>query len=224
MIRFVDLNNLTPFDPIGKAKEFQDRIISENVEFNKLWKNVDRTERASFIFKTDLMGLLKWEELLNITDVSKLSFEERVKQVYIEWNKRVIWTERSLEGYLDDLLGRDKYYFKLYYDEYGFYINVYVSKKFNLIKLYDNLREIIPANLTIKIEITEFNRILLKDKTNTYITKLYKCNEVPSGRIYSEAYRGKKFVDVVNVKNDSSVKVNRTYKTNEIKSGGVANK
>lgn len=66
--------------------------------------------------------------------------------------------------------------------------------------------------------------IVLKDKTDTYKTKYWMVNEIPSGRAPREAYRGKKFSDVVKVPNKSSVRNNRRVRVNEVKSGGVVNK
>lgn len=195
MIRNVNLNLLTPYDPIGKAREFQERIESENIEFNKLWKNIDRVDRASFIFKTDIVGLIKWEELLSIRDVSNLSFEDRVKNVYIEWNRRVIWTERSLKGYLDDLIGVGRYTVEIKYNEYAYVLEVAVSDRdVDLEILGTYLRRIIPANLGIELRLGYNSEVLLNSSSGDLLRKAIICGQIICGnypnRVYSgDAYR-----------------------------------
>lgn len=221
MNRIVDLNLWTPNHPIGKAEEFKERINTENIEFNKLWLNVDRIENASFIFKADIVGIKKWEELLKIYNTKDLSLEERRKQVYIEWNKRVIWTERSFRQYLDIVLGVDRYSLEINYNEYGIVISVNTDENTNISRFYTDIREIIPANLEIEYRIVINGVFFYRDKADVYLNRLWYTKEAKCGTIYKQQFVGKKYQDTIRLSNNNREIKNRMFKTNEIKTGGV---
>ena len=62
--RIVDLAQWTPYNTVGKAPEFSERILSENEEFNLLWKNSETVFNGSFIFYANNDELKRWENLL----------------------------------------------------------------------------------------------------------------------------------------------------------------
>lgn len=155
MKRNVDLALWAPWDVIGKAREFDARVKSENKEFNLLWAELERVQNAAFIFKTNSKTIKYWEEMLGISPSKDASLSDRQRKVYIEWNKRVKWTHRTFLKWLDVYLGKDNYKLSLDYDKYGIEIDVTVkgSLYFDLDDLGRQVRDIIPANLTQFIRI-----------------------------------------------------------------------
>ena len=155
MKRNVDLALWAPWDVIGKAREFDARVKSENKEFNLLWAELERVQNAAFIFKTNSKTIKYWEEMLGISPSKDVSLIDRQRKVYIEWNKRVKWTHRTFLKWLDVYLGKDNYKFSLDYDKYGIELDVIIkgSLYFDLEDLQRQVRDIIPANLTQFIRI-----------------------------------------------------------------------
>lgn len=155
MKRNVDLSLWAPWDVIGKAREFDARVKSENKEFNLLWVELERVQNAAFIFKTNSKTIKYWEEMLGISPRKDASLSDRQRKVYIEWNKRVKWTHRTFLKWLDVYLGKDNYKLSLDYDKYGIEIDVIIkgSLYFDLDDLGRQVRDIIPANLTQFIRI-----------------------------------------------------------------------
>ena len=155
MKRNVDLALWAPWDVIGKARESDARVKSENKEFNLLWAELERVQNAAFIFKTNSKTIKYWEEMLGISPSKDASLSDRQRKVYIEWNKRVKWTHRTFLKWLDVYLGKDNYKLSLDYDGYGIEIDVTVkgSLYFDLDDLGRQVRDIIPANLTQFIRI-----------------------------------------------------------------------
>lgn len=155
MKRNVDLALWAPWDVIGKAREFDARVKSENKEFNLLWAELERVQNAAFIFKTNSKTIKYWEEMLGISPSKDASLSDRQRKVYIEWNKRVKWTHRTFLKWLDVYLGKDNYKLSLDYDKYGIEIDVIVRESlyFELDDLQRQVRDIIPANLTQFIRI-----------------------------------------------------------------------
>lgn len=155
MKRNVDLSLWAPWDVIGKAREFDARVKSENKEFNLLWVELERVQNAAFIFKTNSKTIKYWEEMLGISPRKDASLSDRQRKVYIEWNKRVKWTHRTFLKWLDVYLGKGNYKLSLDYDKYGIEIDVIVKESlyFDLDDLGRQVRDIIPANLTQFIRI-----------------------------------------------------------------------
>ena len=155
MKRNVDLALWAPWDVIGKAREFDARVKSENKEFNLLWAELERVQNAAFIFKTNSKTIKYWEEMLGVSPSKDASLSGRQRKVYIEWNKRVKWTHRTFLKWLDVYLGKDNYKLSLDYDKYGIEIDVIVRESlyFELDDLQRQVRDIIPANLTQFIRI-----------------------------------------------------------------------
>ena len=155
MKRNVDLALWAPWEVIGKAREFDARVKSENKEFNLLWAELERVQNAAFIFKTNSKTIKYWEEMLGISPSKDASLSGRQRKVYIEWNKRVKWTHRTFLKWLDVYLGKDNYKLSLDYDKYGIEIDVIVRESlyFELDDLQRQVRDIIPANLTQFIRI-----------------------------------------------------------------------
>lgn len=155
MKRNVDLALWAPWDVIGKAREFDARVKSENKEFNLLWAELERVQNAAFIFKTNSKTIKYWEEMLGISPRKDASLSDRQRKVYIEWNKRVKWTHRTFLKWLDVYLGKGNYKLSLDYDKYGIEIDVTIKESlyFDLDDLRRQVRDIIPANLTQFIRI-----------------------------------------------------------------------
>ena len=165
MKRNVDLALWAPWDVIGKAREFDARVKSENKEFNLLWAELERVQNAAFIFKTNSKTIKYWEEMLGVSPSKDASLSDRQRKVYIEWNKRVKWTHMTFLQWLDVYLGKDNYKLSLDYDKYGIEIDVIVKESlyFDLDDLGRQVRDIIPANLT------QFIRIkFIRDQTIYY--------------------------------------------------------
>lgn len=74
---------------------------------------------------------------------------------------------------------------------------------------YEVVQAIKAAGVRIVCEIRYTESLIYKDKTDTYKTKYWLVNEVPCGRVPQQAYKGKKFVDTVNLWNTSNIKHNR---------------
>lgn len=155
MKRNVDLALWSPWEVIGKAREFDARVKSENKEFNLLWAELERVQNAAFIFKTNSKTVKYWEEMLGISPSKDASLSDRQRKVYIEWNKKVKWTHRTFLKWLDVYLGKDNYKLSLDYDKYGIEIDVTIKESlyFDLDDLGRQVRDIIPANLTQFIRI-----------------------------------------------------------------------
>lgn len=159
MSRFVDLNIYLP-QVIGDAKEIKSIMDSENIEFNKLWEVMELVHDNQFIITADLETLKWYERVLKITPCGDL--EQRRKIILFEWNRKVLYTDRSLRQMLDELLSKHKYKMTIEHNDYNFDFKLHFEDgDISEFEIYDMLRDIIPANLTISFEVVFYKKVVV---------------------------------------------------------------
>lgn len=168
MLRKIDLNMYLP-QVIGDAKEIKAIMDTENIEFNKVCQVMERIHNNQFILTADEETLSWYEKVLLITPSDDL--EKRRKKVLIEWNRKVLYTDRSLREILDELISKHKYKMTIHYDKYDLQLQLHFEDgEMNEYELYDLLRVLAPANLTLSIEVIFYKRVNVK---SYYADNLY---------------------------------------------------
>ena len=190
MYREVDLQKYVPWNVIGKSKEFIELFKVLEGEITGAWEEISWVREASFIFTTDPRSIEFWENFLDLE--SKGTLEERQRAVFIEWNKRAIWTDRSLRQWLDLKLGKGKYEIKFNYNDYNFILDIYTSTDVDLRPLTLELREIIPANLGFSFIITMHYVLELTTRQGDHSWPLWKCGEHKTGMLPRPIFRGER--------------------------------
>lgn len=207
--RDVDVGEHLPQDIIGKGAEFTLLREISNAEFKKLWETANRVIENMFIQKSDDMGIDKYIQLIDLEIGGSL--EEKRKQVFLEWNRQTIWTHRTLEQYLDLALGKGFYEITLYYDEYGIWIDVTISRSFDLDKIYYVLRaEILPANLDIQLRLNFKADLILESQLGDYTYPQFLCGLHDTGTIPRIRWEGQAAVIDVNL--DTAIDDAKNYK------------
>ena len=110
-MRKVDLNSYLP-QVIGDAKEIIEMNRVEDIELTDIWKEADRNFWNRWILTSDERGLERYESLLQLEPEG--SIDQRRRTAWYEWNKYIIYTDRSVRALLDGLLGADGYACLLY--------------------------------------------------------------------------------------------------------------
>lgn len=190
MRRSVDLQKYVPWDVIGKSREFQELFNTENIAFDEAWEEANVSRDSSFIFTTDPKTIGIWEGFLDLEGTGTL--EERQRAVFVEWNKRAIWTDRSLRRWLDFRLGPGTYETVYKYNDYELILDIYTSAEADLRSLTMELREIIPANLGFSFIITMHYVLELTTRQGDYSWPLWKCGEHKTGMLPRPIFRGER--------------------------------
>ena len=156
MSNFKDVNlynNLPDF--MQQYKEIQAIFNIENVDLTKLWNEIRRSFNNSFIFSTDVLGISKFEKMMNIYPKATDNLKDRQLRVYIKWNATLPYTWRWLEEFLITYYQNveTKAIPILFNDKYELNIKLEKQKEFDNFdySVYGELRPIIPANLGLKI-------------------------------------------------------------------------
>ena len=152
--REVDVGVHIPQDIIGKGYEFTQIRINENIELSNLWARLNKIMENLYIQSAGKEGLSAYRKLINDESI-KGDLEEQRKTIYSLWNMLRKWTHRTLEDWLNVVLGKGNYKLHLDYDKYGIEVEIFVkgSIYFELDTLQRQLRNIIPANLTQLIKV-----------------------------------------------------------------------
>lgn len=187
MNREVNLSQYVPYDIIGKTPEMRGLQYTEELEFDEAWGLANYVQDASFIFTTDPASIVYWEKILSLPHTGTL--EERRRKVFIEWNKNVIWTHRTLEKWLNEAVGHDKYDLKIFYNDYALKISVSIKDSVVDHKwLASRLREIIPANLSMLIEYLLITLLKIQTQHGVYNYPLIYCGEETCGDVPFRQY------------------------------------
>lgn len=156
MSNFKDVNlynNLPDF--MQQYKEIQAIFNIENIDLTKLWNEIRRSFNNSFIFTTDVLGISKFEKMMNIYSKATDSLKDRQLRVYIKWNATLPYTWRWLEEFLITYYQNveTKAIPVLFNNKYELNIRLEKQKEFDNFDygIYGELRPIIPANLGLKI-------------------------------------------------------------------------
>ena len=156
MSNFKDVNlynNLPDF--MQQYKEIQAIFNIENIDLTKLWNEIRRSFNNSFIFTTDVLGISKFEKMMNIYPKATDSLKDRQLRVYIKWNATLPYTWKWLEEFLITYYQNveTKAIPALFNNKYELNIRLEKQKEFDNFDygIYGELRPIIPANLGLKI-------------------------------------------------------------------------
>lgn len=154
----VELIKYLPFF-MQNYKEIQVILNSEDKVIKEEWEHLKQAFRNNFIFLTDETGIVLFEKMMEITPDSSLTLSERQALVYLKWNSTIPYTFRWLEAFLKEYLsGTDAeatptleneiYHLEVFLRENEVQIGKLIPK------LYEYLRKVIPANLTLITKIS----------------------------------------------------------------------
>lgn len=169
-MRKVDLALWADYDVIGRAKEFEERVQAENEEFNALW--AEMRDRSYLLLTTEPDTLRRYERMLELS--AEGSPEDRQRRIFAEWNRRVIWTERTLREYLDRVVGT--YELRVIHEKYTVEFTAEIPRKWAF--LHKRLREIIPANLGISFRTILRDTLYFSGLAQSYRTLTVDWNHV----------------------------------------------
>lgn len=219
--RKVDVGLHIPQDVIGKGAEFTNIRTRENIELSNLWARLNRLMNNLYIQSADKEGLNAYKKLIDDESI-KGDLESQRNKIYSLWNMLRVWTHRTLIEWLDDYVGKYNYRLFLKYNDYELEFELFVKSGLNNNgNLYKKLREIIPANLGLKIKFGFASDLNLYTQYGNYSYVTFLCGEHPCGDIpyvYAEAQR---FIAEANVEIGNNYGKNYYPTVNKIKAGDI---
>lgn len=154
MIRDVNLIAHLPLF-IQKFREIQQIMNAENPEFQLVIDESEKIKNNQFIETSDLVGISKFERLLNIMPLADDTLESRISRIMSRWNDVVPYTYKALIQKLIQLCDGLNFTINRNFNEYKMEIITHLELSGQVDELQYLLGYIIPVNL----ELTSKNEI-----------------------------------------------------------------
>ncbi len=168
--RKVDLISYLP-EFLRQYKELKKIYEIENETIDELWKEHIRAFRNGFINHADEIGIELFEKMIGITPNPEDTLEIRRNKIYTKWNIQPPYTFRFLINFLSGIL--EKFEVKRDLNIQELRIITVINKAGIITNLYNDLRKLIPANMTLIFENNLNNNSISKDfYLGTVITTL----------------------------------------------------
>jgi len=138
---------------LARVREFSILADAEDAELETLRQAIDNILNDQFIETATDRGIARRESILGIVPYGDDTLETRRFRVAGKWLNRLPYTYRMLIERLNALLGEGKYVVELHKEPYTLrvLIELVVKRQFDAAK--EMLREVVPANLSLTIEL-----------------------------------------------------------------------
>lgn len=188
MSRVVDLNRYLP-PVIGDAAEIREMNRVESEELNRIWEEADEVFLNRWILTATEKGLARYERMLGLAGTGDL--EERRKAVHFEWNKYIVYTDRSVRQLLSQLYGPDGFLMEIYHSQYMVRFAMMIpNTSADLDDAYRRIRAILPANLGIEFAVQVQSDLAIETLFRFYAWKYLMAGERDCGTWPHTATKG----------------------------------
>lgn len=209
--RKIDLNSYLP-QVVGDAREVKEMNRVEDIELEEVWDHTEKLFYNRWILTADEDGLERYEKLLGIKPTGDI-FERR-REAWYEWNRYVIYTDRSVRKLMSLLLSEDGFEMDIFYNRYVVRFVVYVDEYVaDLRMIYRKLRTIIPANMGIEIGVQTNDTLNIEPEYWQYKFKYIHCDETLCGLFPYPATRGVVFQSSLGIQNRADLRFQRLRMT-----------
>lgn len=153
---------------VAPSKEFKALSEIEDTELNLIWERLWQLFANTFVYDTDLVGVRRWETMLNIAPKPKSSIEERRQEILMRINTSPPYTERVLQNMLNSNFGTGAVDFNMLYDKYRLELHINNGSLHVSSKAYHFTRVIIPANIELLLLFSWLIKIPIKHEASSY--------------------------------------------------------
>lgn len=193
-------NNLRDSLKLRKAniKHYFPDVLANAVEFKEFAKTVDPelnciigllVEKAlnTFVFDLDADGATRWEDMLKLIPRSTDTLNDRRMAILVKITPNAPYTYKKLEILLDGICGEGNYSIDLKHDQYYIKILIALGVKRQRQTAEYMLRCILPANLTIEIDLMYNRHIDLKRFTHRRMKELMYTHHDLKAEVLADA-------------------------------------
>lgn len=132
--------------------DFKELFNTEDQEVEKLLLSINSIVREATVQTAESYGLERYEKIYNIKKIAE-TVEARRVNILLRMNSKVPYTFKWLINKLNTTIGESNYSIDMNYDKYTLTINVMAIYK-NIAKDVEKaLRQEIPANLILKVDL-----------------------------------------------------------------------
>ena len=167
----MDRNLIDYLPPVPKeVREFQLIMEAEQPEISDLWDTHTDALNDQFIESSTENGVFRREQMLKISPKSTDTLDDRKFRLLTRENEQLPFTMRGLERQLATLCGDDGYNVELQGDIFNLIVKIALTAKSMFNDVVDLLDRIIPANLTIDLDLEYNQHITLSGFTHRQLS------------------------------------------------------
>lgn len=133
--------------------EMQQIMGTEQPEFDLLWEACENALSDQFIHDATEYGVMRWENMLNITPKDTDTLDERKFRILTRLNQELPYTMTRLKEALTNLCGADGFSIDLQANQYHIEIKLALGHHGNYQEVVDLLTKMIPANMTQYVKV-----------------------------------------------------------------------
>ena len=131
--------------------EFKKLFDSENDEFDCVWRGVVDTLKNQFIEDLTIIGVNRWENILNIVPSGDLN--SRRLKIKARLNEDGRYTYERLLQSLNSICGENQYTCSLDSQNYTLTVRIKLTSRDDFNSVDEMLRKVTPANLIIDLSL-----------------------------------------------------------------------
>lgn len=136
-------------DFMQKYKEIQEIMKVEKIVIDQLWKEFVQGFKNNFINYANENGVQLFEEMMNIKPSIYDSLQIRKEKILIKWNSQPPYTWWFLKQFLNSILGEGTNEPVRNLENQELRIISKINTMGTISSVYDTLRYMIPANMTL---------------------------------------------------------------------------
>lgn len=171
ILRAANIRHYFP-DVLANAVEFKELAGVVEPELNLIIKLLIEEALDTFVFDLDEDGAERWEKMLKLTPRSTDTIDDRRMAILAKIAPNTPYTHRKLEMLLDSICGTGNYRIDLKHNQYYIKILIALGVKRQRQTAEYMLRCVLPANLTIEVDLIYNRHIDLKRFTHGRIKEL----------------------------------------------------
>lgn len=138
---------------LARVREFSVLADAEDIELEALRQAIDDVLNDQFIATATERGIARREAILGIVPYGDDTLETRRFRVAGKWLNRLPYTYRMLQERLNALLGEGHYVIELHKEPYTLTVKIELVVKRQFDAAQEMLREVVPANLKLIVEL-----------------------------------------------------------------------
>ena len=128
--------------------EIKSIMETEHPEIDAIWSACERTLADQFIMDATEYGVMRWEDMLNISPKATDTLDERKFRILARLNRELPYTLTKMKESLTVLCGADGFVIDLQANKYHIDIKLAVGNHNNYDEVQKILNTMIPANMT----------------------------------------------------------------------------
>lgn len=152
------------------VREFKIIANIEDIELEKIKAQIEEILKETIVKTANSYGLTRYEKIYNIEEPANDIIVRRYN-ILAKINNRVPYTINWLKNKLNNTIGEDNYRINIDYDNMILEIEILAVFKDIAIVLYKDLREQLPANLQIAVNLFQI------EQSKQYIGGIVHCGD-----------------------------------------------